>query len=283
MIAKTTAVLLILAGLLIGCTSNQSAPGAPSAPDAPNFQQHYDAHDVHGSFVLYDLQDETYTTYNNEQLDKPFTPASTFKVCNSLIGIETRIIEDQNFVIKWDSVPRQNPKWNKDTDLKEALKNSTVWYYQELATRVGADTMHYWLNKLEYGNADISGGLTTFWLTGGLRITPNQQIDFLTKLVRNNLPLSQRTMDIVKDMMVLEETPDYTLSGKTGWGTQHSQDIGWFVGFVESNGRTYVFANCIQTHDPTNPHFAKARIDIVSNILTDLGLIPDQRADATKP
>lgn len=266
---KSTAltVLFFLGGLLFSCSS------IPSVPDEPNFQQYYDQYNVSGSFVLYGLDSDEYIRFNKDQLDKKYTPASTFKICHSLIGIETREIEDENFIIEWDSVPRQNLNWNKDTDLKGALQNSTVWYYQELATRIGGDTMKYWLDKLEYGNADISGGIEKFWLTGGLRITPNQQISFLQKLVQNNLPLSQRTMDIVKDILLMEENRDYKLFGKTGWGVQDGKDIGWFIGFIEVNHMTYVFANCIQTDDPNNQNFAKARTSIVYNILTELELM----------
>lgn len=247
----------------------------PNLPDTDqaNFQKYYDEFDVSGSFVVFNLKNELYTFHNKEQFDKPFTPASTFKICNSLIGLETGIIENENFIIHWDSLPRQYPKWNKDTDLKEAFQNSTVWYFQELATRVGSDTMKFWLDKLHYGNADTSGGVDKFWLYGGLRITPAQQIDFLRKLVQNNLPLSQRTMNIVKEIMTFEETSSYTLKAKTGWGVQDNQDIGWFVGYLESNNNTYIFANCVQTNNPNNENFAKARIEITYKIITDLGII----------
>ena len=258
---------MFLSGILFGCQSNQQDS------DEQQFKQYCTDYDLNGSFVLYSLEDDEYISYNEDQLDKNFTPASTFKICNSLIGIETGIIRDQNFIIQWDSVERQNPNWNQDTDLKEAFKNSTVWYYQELASRVGKDTMKYWLDKLDYGNADTSGGITEFWLSGGLRTAPRQQLAFLKKLVQNDLPLSQRTMDIVKNIMIIEKTTDYTLYGKTGWGFQDNKDIGWFVGFIEAANKTYIFVNCIQTNNPNNKHFAKARTEIVYDRLTALGLI----------
>lgn len=264
---RTQLAFLFFGGILFGCQSNQVDA------DEQRFMQYCTAYDITGSFALYSVEDDEYTSYNKHQLDQKFTPASTFKICNSLIGIETGIIRDQNLIIQWDSVERQNPNWNKDTDLKDAFKNSTVWYYQELALRVGKDTMKYWLDKLEYGNADTSGGIKNFWLSGGLRITPRNQIEFIKKLVENTLPLSQRTMDIVKDIMIIENTTDYILYGKTGWGFQDNQDIGWFVGFIETNDKTYIFANCIQSNNPNNQHFARARTEIVYDCLTALGLI----------
>lgn len=232
-----------------------------------DFKKYYDQFSVQGSFILYDQQNDKYTFYNQEQTKQSFTPASTFKICNSLIGLETGVIGDENFVITWDSVVRQNSKWNQDHDLKTAFKNSTVWYYQELARRVGGQQMKLWLDKANYGNADTSGGIDKFWLTGGLLITPQQQIDFLVKLRNNKLPFSQRSMDIVKKIMIEKDTLDYVIRGKSGWGAK--EDIGWFVGYIEIGENVYYFANCIQATDFNK---ANARRDIVYLILDDLKL-----------
>ena len=102
-----------------------------------DFKKYYDQFNVDGSFVLYDPQDDKYILYNQNQFNQRFTPASTFKICNSLIGLETGVIKNENFIIPWDSIMRKYPKWNSDHDLKTAFKNSTVWYYQELARQVG--------------------------------------------------------------------------------------------------------------------------------------------------
>ena len=165
------------------------------------------------------------------------------------------------------------PAWNQDQDLKSAFKNSTVWYYQELARRVGGERMKYWLDKANYGNADTSGGIDKYWLTGGLRITPEQQIDFLRRLHDNKLPFSQRSMDIVKDIMIAKDTLDYVVRAKTGWGEQDDTNIGWYVGYVETTDNVYYFANCIQTADSEKKDFVRARTEIVYQILNELKLI----------
>ncbi len=237
-----------------------------------DFKKFYDQYNVEGSFVLYDQNKDKYTFYNQSQFNQPYTPASTFKICNSLIGLETGVIKDENFVIPWDSIVRQYPKWNKNHNLKTAFKNSTVWYYQELAHRVGGEQMKYWLDRTQYGNADTSGGIDKFWLSGGLRITPNQQIEFLKKLHNNNLPFSQRTINIVKDIMIVKDTLDYTIRAKTGWGFIDNKNIGWYVGYLENKNNVYYFANCIQTTDTNNTEFPKARIEIVYQILDELKL-----------
>ncbi len=259
--------ILILTLAVFGLTSSAQKQTTEIRDD---FKKYYDKFNVEGSFVLYDQKQDKYIFYNKEQFKQTFSPASTFKICNSLIGLETGVIKDEEFVIPWDSVVRQNLNWNSNHDLKTAFKNSTVWYYQELARRVGGQQMKYWLDKANYGNADTSGGIDKFWLTGGLRISPEQQIDFLKRLHDNQLPFSQRSVDIVKNIMIGKDTLDYVVSAKTGWGGQDNKDVGWYVGYIETKDNVYYFANCIQSEDFNNKDFASSRIDIVYLILDDL-------------
>ncbi|MEO6301799.1 MAG: class D beta-lactamase, partial [Bacteroidia bacterium] len=226
---------------------------------------------IEGSFALYDSKNDTYILYNQIEFKKEYSPASTFKICNSLIGLETGVIKDENFVIKWDGVKRDNEKWNKDHDLKNAFKNSTVWYYRELARRVGGKQMKYWLDKAKYGNCDTSGGLDKFWLKGGLRITSEQQLDFLKRLHDNKLPFSKRNMNIVKNIMIAKDTLGYVLRAKTGWNDTEPKSDGWYVGYLETKDNVYYFANCIHTADFKK---AAARIEITYKILEELKLIP---------
>lgn len=269
-IAKQTILLLILAVFgLIACKQKQTIEVRD------DFKKYYDQFNVEGSFVLYDSQADKFIFYNQDQFEQTFSPASTFKICNSLIGLETGVIKDDNFVIPWDSVVR-NPVWDKDHNLKTAFANSTVWYYQELARRVGGEKMKYWLDKVNYGNADTTGGIDQFWLTGGLRISPKQQIDFLKRLHNNQLPFSQRSVDIVKDIMITKDTLNYTIRAKTGWGGHGKKDVGWFVGYIETNDNVYYFSNCIQTESEnlTNVNraisFDNARTEIAYTIFEEL-------------
>lgn len=258
------ALLLILAS----CSQH------PTEQIRDDFAVHYDQFHVEGSFVLYDPIEDHYTFYNKSQFSQPFTPASTFKTFNSLIGLETGVIADEHFVIHWDSVTRWRPEWNTDHDLKTAYKNSTVWYYQELARRVGGEKMQFWLNSADYGNRDTTGGINSFWLSRGLQISPEQQIRFLQKLHDGTLPFTKRSVDIVKKIMIDDQTPDYTIRAKTGWGNEQDKDIGWYVGWVEAGGKIYYFANCIQNSHPENPDFVQARKEITITILKSLNIIP---------
>jgi beta-lactamase class D len=234
-----------------------------------DFKKYYDQHGVEGSFALYDQKKDKFIFYNKQQFKQAFSPASTFKICNSLIGLETGVIKDENYIIPWDSVVRQNAKWNRDHDLKTAYKNSTVWYYRELARRVGGERMKFWLDKSQFGNSDTSGGVDLFWLRGGLRVTPEQQIDFLRRLRNDKLPFSKRTTDIVKKIMIAKDTLGYVLRAKAGWADDDKKSTGWYVGYLETKNNVYYFANCIQTQDFEK---AKARIEIANQILADLKL-----------
>ncbi|MGL5891747.1 MAG: class D beta-lactamase, partial [Bacteroidia bacterium] len=237
----------------------------------------YDSIGVDGCFVLYDPQLQQYTYVNKNLATWQLTPASTFKICNTLIGLETGVLKDEKQVFKWDGKKHQNPNWNKTQDLQSAFSNSTVWYYQELARRVGAQKMKLWLDSCGYGNADTTGGLTNFWLTGKLRISAEQQTEFLQLLYENKLPFSQRSMNITKKIMIADDTTaGYILSGKTGWGYTESQLMtGWFVGYVEVDNKVYYFANLLTTSaDFNNPHFKSARKELAYRMLREMNVIP---------
>jgi len=244
-----------------------------------NFKSFYDKYQVNGAFALYDSRNEKYIYYNKSQFNEAYTPASTFKICNALIGLETGVIKDENFVIPWDSVNR-NPVWDKDHDLKTAFKNSTVWYFQELAKKVGEEKMKYWVEKAYYGNATITGGIDKFWLSGDLRISAAQQIDFLKRLRNNQLPFSQRSMDIVKNIMIEKDSMQVIIRGKTGWGGQANIDIGWFVGYIETKDNVYYFSNCVQIESVLLNDVQRAilfdhsRTAIVYQIVDSLNLLP---------
>ena len=222
-----------------------------------------------------DLQKDNIICYNSAQYDSGFIPASTFKICNSLIALETGVAPDENLVIPWDSVRRQVPAWNQDQDMKEAIKNSTVWYYQVIARRIGSERMAAWIKNSNYGNQDISGGIDKFWLMGELRITPHQQIDFLVRLYKDELPLSKRSMDIVKTIMINEKNDSYTLYAKTGWSMAGTTDIGWWVGYIEKGDAVYFFANCVQNSNSENPRYPACRKEIAMEIFKQLHIIGD--------
>lgn len=237
-----------------------------------DFKKYYDKFNVQGSFVIYNQKEDEHTYYNKEQTSQTFTPASTFKICNTLISLDSKVINDENVVIKWDGKERQNPAWNKDTNMRDAFKNSTVWFYQELARRVGETRMRNLIEKAHYGNCDITGGIAAFWLSGGLRISPNQQIEFLRKLQGSKLPFSKSSMDILKDIMIVDNKSNYVIRAKTGSGKQDGKYIGWYVGYVTTKHNVFYFSNCIQSTEK-NPDFNNARTEITNIILDKVGIL----------
>ncbi len=248
---------------------NVAKPEPLSITDS-QFQQIYDTYNVEGAFLLYDFQNDQYISYNEERVDATFLPASTFKIINSLIALETGILKDENEVISWDGIMRKYTRWNQDQTLRSAMKYSTVWFYQALARRIGPDRMSYWVDTVGYGNTDISGKIDQFWLTGSLRITARQQIAFLKQLYKNELPFSRRNMKIVRSILIRQQTEEYILRGKTGLVVNSEPNIGWYVGYLETNNNVYFFANNIDIH---NSKDRSARENITLKVFRELGLI----------
>lgn len=238
-----------------------------------DLQEYFDEYQVEGSFVLYDLKENQFTRFNPTRCQERFIPASTFKIPNSLIALEEGILKDQNSVIFWDGKKWWNETWNRDMTLAEAFKFSCVPCYIQIAGKVGDETYQKYLKSFDYGNIDISGAKErAFWLDGNLKISQEEQISFLRKLYDNELPVSQRSIDILKDIMLLEDHADYKLRAKSGWAITPEKEIGWFVGYVEKENNTYIFATNIESQDAPEA-FGSARKEITMRILKKLEII----------
>jgi beta-lactamase class D len=242
-----------------------------TAAKSQDFKNYFDEFGVKGSFIMYDMTGDKYVMYDSARCNTRFTPASTFKIPNSIIGLETGVIADENFVIPWDST-KSRETCDHDLTLKDAIKYSCVWYYKELARCVGAEKMQSMLNNFNYGNKDISNGVDKFWLEGSLKISQVEQIEFLKKLYKYELPVSKRSIDILKNIIELDSNSTYIMRGKTGWGFQDNKDIGWLVGWVEKNGNAFFYAINIET-DKENPKFGEARRKITESIMKELGVL----------
>lgn len=254
-----------------------------------------------GSFEYYDNNKELANYYNKEMCSEQFSPASTFKIFNSLIALETNVALDERMLIRFDGKkhfykkgrligPDEDmtgafnlPEWNKDLTMAEAFKVSAVPYYQELARRIGLPLMQKYLDTVNYGNMRTGGVVDNFWLNDTLKISPDEQVGLMKRLYHDELPFSARTQRIVKGMMLQETTTDYKLYYKTGWGndTKSGQDILWVVGFAETIHRLknpksqkmeaiphpYFFALCFKAADKM-PNLAETRKAILHDLLT---------------
>lgn len=238
-----------------------------------NFKQHFDRLEIDGSIIIYDRDRDQFYQHNSSRNETAFLPASTYKIPHSLIALETGVIQDDVDVLTWDGIERgfdssPYPVWNQDLNLRLAYKHSAVWFYQVLARRIGHQTMQNYVTKIEYGNQNIGNktDLNRFWLSGKLKITPKQQIAFLRRLYDNDLPFSQHNIDLVKDIAIAEQTPDYTLRAKTGT----TSDIAWYVGYLEQNDNVYFFATNL---DHNLENVSAARLAVTRLCLQDLGLL----------
>jgi len=236
-----------------------------------SLKTYFDQNNVDGCFTMENNKDGKITVYNMSLDTTRTLPASTFKIVNSLIGIETGKIVDEKMIIKWDGIKRWNPDWNKDMDMAEAFKVSCVPYYQEVARRIGKDTMQLWLDSLHYGNQTIGNRIDSFWLDNSLKISPDEQLGLVKRLYFSELPFQKRTQKIVQDVMVRENDSLYKLCYKTGLGyDENNNTIGWVVGWIEENLHPYFFVTLVKSPNK-NIDIAKARMDITKNILKQYG------------
>ena len=213
--------------------------------------------DIEGCFILHDLKHDTSLIYNPKRASQFFLPASTFKILNSMIALECGVVEDENEMIKWDGVERSISVWNQDHTMRSGIKNSVVWFYQELARRIGEVRMQSWVDSTSYGNQQIGRELHNFWLVGDLRISPMEQVEFLKRFVDEDLPFKTEVIKTVKEILIEDESESYTFRAKTGWAT-FGVDVGWYVGYLDADGNTYIFVNNIEIEEPEDARARKA-------------------------
>jgi len=226
-----------------------------------------------GTFVGYKIDDYLIIASDADRSGQAFLPASTFKIPNSLIALETGVVGDPDTdIFRWDGVKRSIEAWNQDHTLRSAIAASVVPVYQEIARRIGAERMQKYLDLFEYGNRNIGGGIDQFWLTGSLRIDPIEQIDFVDRLRRGALPVSKRSQELVRDILPVTKVGDATIRAKSGLlGAELGKpSLGWLVGWAEKGGAHTVFALNLDVREPR--HVAD-RMKLAQQCLTDIGAI----------
>lgn len=234
------------------------------------FDTYFDSLDA--AFIIYNYKNETLMQYNIERCNKGFIPASTFKIPNTLIALETGVVKDAEQIIKWDSTYYSIKEWNRDHDLRSAFKYSVVPYYREIARKVGYERMFEFIKEFDYGNKNIVGGIDQFWLNGDLRITPMQQLEFLKKVYEEKLPVSKRSMSTLKNIMIADSNENYVLRAKTGTGIlDDSSYVVWYVGYIEKVDNTFFF---VLNFDSDESHVKlKFRKELTYRIFKDMNII----------
>ena len=226
-----------------------------------------------GTFVGYKVDDYLVISSDKNRSGEARLPASTFKIPNSLIALETGVVEDPDKdIFRWDGVKRPIEAWNKDHTLRSAIAASAVPVYQEIARRIGSERMQKYLDLFEYGNRDIGGGIDQFWLTGNLRIDPVQQVDFVDRLRRGVLRMSKRSQELVRDILPVTKVGDTVIRAKSGLlGAEVGKpSLGWMVGWAEKGSAQTVFALNLDCREPR--HIAD-RMNITQQCLADIGAI----------
>lgn len=225
-----------------------------------------------GTFVGYKTDDYLVIASDKVRSGEARLPASTFKIPNSVIALDTGVVSDPDKdVFKWDGVTREIAAWNQDHTLRSAIAVSAVHVYQEIARRIGTERMQKYLDAFDYGNRDIGGGIDQFWLKGALRIDPVEQIDFIDRLRRGTLPVSKRSQDLTRDILPVTKVGDAVIRAKTGLTAKSGEAaLGWLVGWAEKGSEQTVFALNLDVRDPKN---VADRMAIAQQCLSDIGAI----------
>lgn len=226
---------------------------------------------TNGTFVGYKVEDYLVIASGSVRSGEGRLPASTFKIANSLIALETGVVADPDKdVFKWDGVKRWNEAWNQDHTLRSAIAVSAFPVYQEIARRIGPERMQTFVDLMDYGNRDIGGGIDQFWVSGALRIDPVQQVDFVDRLRRGTLPVSKRSQDLVRDILPVTKVGDAVIHAKTGLTDREHGSLGWLVGWVDKGDQPTVFALNL---DCPEPRHVADRMTLAQACLTDIGAI----------
>ena len=257
--------VLLLPVFFVACSPN-------NVKQDKKLKRYFDENKVDGCFALMDNGTGKFTVHNlGRYRDSSYLPASTFKIVNSLIGLQTGKISSDSMVIKWDGVKRRIDDWNQDLNMYNAFRVSSVNYYQEVARRIGKDTMQLWLDSLKYGTQEITSAIDSFWLDNSLKVSSDEQLGLVKRLYFNQLPFFKSYQEMVKRAMLFENNSNYRLGYKTGWGfTENGHSIGWIVGWIEENNHPYFFVLNIESPDKDFDMWT-VRMKMLKDILKELG------------
>ncbi|MBN2747770.1 MAG: class D beta-lactamase, partial [Bacteroidales bacterium] len=246
---KTFLKLFFFTVALIFAVSCQNTPTSQGGVFSENqvyvseYQQILDSLNVEGTIVIHDFDKDIFYSNDFQWANRGQLPASTFKIPNTIIGLETGVLNADTSIFRWDGSPRAMDIWQQDLNLEQAFQYSCVPCYQEVARKIGVERMSSFLTKLDYGNMRVdSNNLDVFWLVGESKITPFEQIDFLERFNFKELPIAESTVEAVKSIMFQGVFREAEIYGKTGWVSRNGLNSGWFVGFAEKEKKAWFFA-----------------------------------------
>ncbi|HAY5017985.1 TPA: OXA-134 family carbapenem-hydrolyzing class D beta-lactamase [Escherichia coli] len=257
-----TACSLPVSSLLSQSTSTQSTQAI-----AQLFDQ------AQSAGVLVIQRGQQIQVYGNDlsRANTEYVPASTFKMLNALIGLQHGKATT-NEIFKWDGKKRSFSAWEKDMTLGQAMQASAVPVYQELARRIGLELMQQEVQRIQFGNQQIGQQVDNFWLVGPLKVTPKQEVQFVSALAREQLAFDPQVQQQVKVMLLLQEQQAYRLYAKSGWGMDVEPQVGWLTGWVKTpQAEIVAFSLNMQMRNGMDPAI---RLEILQQALAELGLYP---------
>ena len=263
--------LLFLTLLLTGILSQVSGNEIPARPPFDENIIRDALREYQAALVVITLPEQKIYYYREALCREPLSPCSSFKIVNLCCAAENNIIGSADDRMPWDGKTRPIAAWNRDLTVKEAMAVSAVPHFQALAARIGPDRMQRFLDRVAYGNRDISGGITTFWLGSSLKISALQQADFLYRLQMKQLSFSPKTLNILKKAVYQTTGKRGTLYGKTGTMADSptgAPSLGWYVGWIEHDGKPVcTFAlNLRRGADPSGPNAKKIAIPLLEKL-----------------
>lgn len=273
---KSITAFVLTAALLSGLAPFLSTYAADDSTARWNFSDknisftdlsaYFDGYE--GSFVLYDLENNVWNIYNKDRAVLRVAPNSTYKIYDALFGLEEKVITPENSLIPWDGTSQPFEAWNADQTLSSAMGASVNWYFQSIDEQLGAAAISEYIQKIGYGNQNISGGLPAYWMESTLKISPVEQVELLTGLYANRFGFAPENVQAVKDAIRLSSSKTGTLYGKTGTGRIDEKDVnGWFIGFAETADNTYFFASNIHAQNyASGSTAAKITLSILSDL-----------------
>jgi beta-lactamase class D len=202
---------------------------------------------IDGTIVIESLNTKRIFIHNDKRAEIHLSPASTFKIPHTLIALNEGVVSTDSLIL-WDKTDKGMKEWNKNQTLHSAFKVSCVWCYKEFASKISLEKYKNYLKELDYGNKTIGENVDDFWLDGSLKITTFEQIKFLKRLYKNDLPFKIEDMNTLKQIMIEEKNEDFKLSAKSGWSTRFESESGWYIGYVETKDDVWFFATNIITH-----------------------------------
>ena len=262
--ARVMSVLCLLLAAAPSCAADWTP--------RPDWATFFEQAGARGTIVVADERDGRQWVHNGIRAQQRFVPASTFKVPHALFALDAGLVRDEFQVFRWDGVERDIAAWNRDQDLRSSMRNSTVWVYQGFARALGEARERDYLRRAGYGNADLSGDIERFWLDGPLRISAVEQVAFLRRLYRNELPFAVEHQRLVKDIMIVEAGRDWILRAKTGWAGRTDSQVGWWVGWIERKDGAVFFALNIDM--PGGIEDAPKRVAIGRRVMQSIAALP---------